>query len=287
MSALGKRIAGCRLGTVFRSISQVKPTVYSDLNTVLSHFVACVRSNLADNFCGAYLQGSFALGDADRDSDVDFLIVTDDDVSTEQLDALQAMHSMIYELDVPWAQHLEGSYVPKAKLRRIDPLGHAFLYLNNGSSRLVWDKHCNTAVMRWILREHGLVLEGPLPETLVDPVSATELRHEALSRLREYAEWAREPIEAPMSRWKQPYLVLTFCRLLNTFSDGRVVTKREAGEWAMGTLDPEWAPVIRRALQDRANPWNRVHQTADPDLVGRTLAFADYALRRLSPVQTS
>ena len=85
--------------------------------------------------------------------------------------------------------------------------------------------------MRWIIREHGIVLEGPPPETLVEPVSAAELRREALAAVREYAEWAPEGTKAgPMSRWKQPYLVLTFCRLLHTLSEGRVASKREAAE---------------------------------------------------------
>ena len=34
----------------------------------------------------------------------------------------------LYALDVPWAQHLEGSYVPKGRLRRIDPSRTRFIY---------------------------------------------------------------------------------------------------------------------------------------------------------------
>lgn len=43
-------------------------------------------------------------------------------------------------------------------------------------------------------------------------------------------------------------------------------------------LDPEWSSLIRRALEDRPDPWTRVHQQAESELVERTLAFADYAL---------
>ncbi|MBA2383770.1 MAG: hypothetical protein H0V68_03795, partial [Actinobacteria bacterium] len=40
---------------------------------------------------------------------------------------------------------------------------------------------------------------------------------------------------------------------------------------------PEWASLVKRALDDRPNPWLRVHQATDPDLATRTLAFARYA----------
>jgi len=62
----------------------IDATDYPELNAVLRTLVADVRSILAENFCGAYLQGSLALGEADEHSDVDFLIVTQDESSEEQ-----------------------------------------------------------------------------------------------------------------------------------------------------------------------------------------------------------
>ncbi|MEP6910839.1 MAG: aminoglycoside adenylyltransferase domain-containing protein [Actinomycetota bacterium] len=250
------------------------PTGYSELNAVLQELVAEVRVILGDNFCGAYLQGSFAVGDADEHSDVDFIVATNGEITGEQLAALQSMHKRLYALDSPWAQHLEGSYVPKDALRHVDPARSPYWYLDNGASELVRDSHCNTAVVRWSLREHGVVLDGADPISLVEPVTAAQLRTEALSGIGEFVAWTRTP---DVSRWKQPYLVLTFCRLLHTLDAGVVASKRESGEWALDALDAEWASLIQQALDDRPDPWLRVHQPADPDVVARTLAFADYA----------
>ncbi len=250
------------------------PTVYPELNSVLEELVSSVRAILGDNFCGAYLQGSFAVGDADEHSDVDFIVAINDELTDDQLAALQAMHKRIYGLDPQWAQHLEGSYVPKDALRYVDPARSPYWYLDNGASELVRDNHCNTAVVRWSMRERGVVLAGPDPTSLVEPVTAAQLRAEALSGIDEFVAWARTP---DMSRWKQPYLVLTFCRLLHTVNAGVVASKREAAEWALHALDAEWASLIQQALDDRPDPWLRVHQPADPDVVARTLEFADYA----------
>lgn len=252
-----------------------EPTVFPELNAVLRELVASQRTILAENFCGAYLQGSFAVGDADVHSDVDFVGVTHDEISAAQSAALQDMHKRLYALDVPWAQHLEGSYAPKDGWRRVDPSRSPYLYLDNGSTELIWHNHCNTAVVRWSLREHGVVLAGPDPKSLVEPVSANQLRREVLTAMHEWADWAKGP--SRMSRREQDVLVLSFCRILHTLEIGRVTSKRAAGKWALGALDPEWVSLTQRALDDRPDPWVRVHRPADPQVVDRTLAFIDYA----------
>jgi len=255
------------------------PTSFSQLNAVLDELVTSVRSILGDNFHGAYLQGSFAVGDADEYSDVDFIVATHDEVGVEARAALQAMHERLYGLETHWAQHLEGSYVPKDSLRLRDPARRPYLYLDNGSAALELDNHCNTHVVRWSLREHGVTLAGPDPKSLVDPVPADGMRAELVAAVREYAAWAPEPTRAgAMSEWKQIFLVLMFCRMLHTLTTGRVVSKRASGDWALRSLAPEWAGLIQRALDDRPEPWARVHRPADPEVAEQTLKFAEYAL---------
>jgi predicted nucleotidyltransferase len=269
-------------------------TPYADLNAVLDDFVQSLRRILGDDFVGAYLQGSFAVGDADEHSDVDFIVATRGDVTDAEREALQAMHQRIYARETPWAQHLEGSYVPVGVLRAVSSERRSLVYLDNGATTLELDPHCDTAVVRWSLREHGVVLAGPDPRELVDPVPPELLRAEAHDALAEYLAWARESQErfeaacggAPaMSRWKQPYLVLTFCRILHTLAEGHVGSKRVAGEWALRALDSEWSPLIRQALDDRPEPWKRVHQPARREVIDRTLEFAAYASRKAATLE--
>ncbi len=254
------------------------PTAFDDLNGVLEQLTERVRSALGANFLGAYLQGSFALGEADVHSDVDFVVATREHPTAEQQSLLRTLHEAIYDLPVAWAQHLEGSYIPQDLLRHVDPARTPCLYLDNGARTLVWSDHCNTAHTRWLLREQGVVLAGQEPAQLVDPVSQDALREGASRALDEYAAWARESL--PFSRWQQPYLVLTFCRLLRTLHHGAVTTKRDAGQWALGELDPEWNELIGQALADRADPWERVHLPSTPEADERTCEFIDYVLSR-------
>jgi len=78
---------------------------------------------------------------------------------------------------------------------------------------------------------------------------------------------------AALSRWA----VLSHARILHTLAIGEVSSKRTAGEWALHALDPEWAPLIRWALEDRPDPWTKVREPADPALLRRTRQFIDYA----------
>src|SRR5258706_16137466 len=125
-----------------------EPTPDPDLNAVLHELVTGVQGVLGDNFVAAYLQGSFAVGDWDNDSDVDFLITVEHDVSDADLPTLQAMHGRIYDLQSNWALHLEGSYFPKATLKRGGRTGGPLLDLDNTNRGLVRSNHYNKLVVR-------------------------------------------------------------------------------------------------------------------------------------------
>lgn len=258
--------------------SRSEPTPFADLNRVLAELVDRVREVLGDNFCGAYLQGSFAIGDADVHSDVDFVVVTMEDVTPEQQAELEALHQELFVLPTPWAQHLDGSYVPRQILRRPDPERRPLLYLDNGATEFERDNHDNTAVVRWSLREHGVVLAGPDPHELIDPISADELREDVRWAIKEWAAWFRSL--DTISRRALAVAVLSHCRILHTLASGEVTSKRVAGEWAFHELDPEWAPLIRWALEDRPDPWTKVAEPADPVRIRQTHALIEHITAR-------
>lgn len=254
------------------------PTPYPELNSVLRELTAGVQRALADAFVAAYLQGSFAVGDFDAHSDVDFIVVTRRELSDGEVEALQAVHARIYDLECAWAQHLEGSYFPESVLRRCDGRGRELWYLDNGKRTLVRSEHCNTAVVRWIVREHGVVLAGPPPAELVDPITASVLRREIWDTMR---DWGREILTEPgrfSNRFYQSFIVLSYCRMLHDLHTGSIGSKREGAEWAKATLDASWAELIDGAWDGRPNPSLSIRQPADPADFDRTLEFVEYVI---------
>ena len=108
----------------------------------------------------------------------------------------------------------------------------------------------------------------------MEEVTADDLRDELAWTMDEWGRWL-----ATLNSWSrrnQGLVVLSLCRILHTLECGRVSSKREAGEWALGALDAEWRGLIQQALVDRPDPWPKVRQPAAADTVERTLAFIDY-----------
>lgn len=261
-----------------------RPTPYPELNAVLATFLERTREILRENLKGLYLNGSFALGGFDRDSDVDFIAVTNADVTAVQEAALQVMHGEVYDLETPWAQHLEGSYITAGLLKRPDPAHTPLLYLDNTARELVRDPHCNTLVVRWTMRNHGIALAGPDPKTLIDPVEPDGLRHEASGVMH---KWRREIDATPEmleNRWLQAYAVVTHCRMLYTLQHGTVASKPDAVRWALGALEGRWSGLIERAWADRPNPSLKSRQQADPEESRSTLEFIQYAITAMDRI---
>jgi predicted nucleotidyltransferase len=258
-------------------------TPYSELNAVFAMLLEQTQTILAENFVGLYVVGSFALGDFDTDSDADFLVVTHADVTETQEAALQTMHGQIYDLEIPWtstpwAKHLEGSYITKELLKRPDPLRTPLPYLDNTARAMIRSDHCNKALVRWTLREHGIALAGPDPKTLVDPVSPDDLRSETS---RSMGDWLTEILAEPEvlnNRWYQAFAVVSPCRMLYTMREGTITSKLRAVRWAQENLESRWNDLIEHAWQDRPNPSLKSRQTSDPEDARRTLEFVKYVL---------
>ena len=255
------------------------PTTNAELNAVLHEFVKSAREILQSNFVSACLQGSFAVGDWDHDSDVDFTIVVDDHLSKVEVQALQAMHAKIYKLGSEWAKHLEGSYFPRALLKRGDPAKRKVWYLDNTHDQLVLSNHDNTLVVRWVVREYGITLAGRDPKELVDVVPPDDLRREILTTMQAWADEIFSGQWKMDNKWAQPYAVLSYCRMLHSLHTRRIASKVAGTQWAKNTIDSRWAGLIQRAWEERPNPSLKVRQPAEPEEVKNTLEFINFALK--------
>ncbi len=252
-------------------------TSMPELNAVLLELTSSIEEILGTNFLAAYLQGSFALGDWDLHSDVDFLIVLKDELPLALLPELQAMHRRIYALLSVWAQHLEGSYISQKVLWE-NSTSVPLWYLNNGSSQLVLDTHCNTLVTRYTTREHGITLAGANAKTLIEPVLTDELKLEVRLVMQ---NWGASILESPAkieTRWYQQFAIISYCRMLETLQTGEILSKRSAALWGQQHLETRWHDLIVTAWQEHAIQRENYKKLADLTDIARTLEFIRYAL---------
>jgi hypothetical protein len=249
-------------------------TGYSEVNTLILFMLARVQEVLREELVGFYLYGSLSLGDFDLESsDVDFLFVTENDIAGKLLGDLRDMHASIAASGLRYADHLEGSYIPRRAMRRYNPQDATHPTIGVDWEFCVEWHGSNWILERHIVWEHGIVVWGPPPDTLIDPVAPEEIRVAVCEKLRDF--WS-EQLSGP--EWLHPrdyqaFAVLTMCRALYTLSYGEVVSKPRAAAWACETLDARWRPTIERALV-----WRRQH-VQENDMI-ETLAFMRYAIAR-------
>ena len=228
-------------------------TPYPYVNELVQAVLEGARGVLGEGFVGMYLDGSLANGGFDQGSDIDFVVVTEEDVAGELFLALREMHERISVLDTPWAIQLEGSYVSRQGVRCYDPAHVLFPNLERGQGeRLKVAEHDPIwAVHRWVLRERGITVAGPDPRTLVDPVSAEELRAGSRHTLNTWAMRMAEHPEQMSSKGYQSYVVLTLCRILYTLELGEVASKQVAASRAQERLGQCFGGLIEQALRER------------------------------------
>jgi predicted nucleotidyltransferase len=237
------------------------PTKYPEINKTLELLLSSATRVLGGQLVGMYLYGSLSSGDFDlATSDIDFLIVTNSTLSDKTIGELESMHHQIWNSGPKWAAKLEGSYIPKRDIRRHDPHSAPCPTVNEGKFYL--DKRgSDWIIQRHVIREQGIVLAGPDPKTLIDPVNPQEIRRSVVGVLH---EWWFPMLEDPSWLKKHgaeyhAFAILTMCRALYTIENGTVVSKPTAARWAQGALGERWSQIIERALAAR-------HDKPDPGL---------------------
>jgi hypothetical protein len=256
------------------------PTAFPELNGLLDEVLARVKAILGENFVGAYLVGSFALGAGDIHSDCDFLVITEVRVNAEQEQALRDLHDEPPTRAEHWAQHLEGSYAPKQDLGTLAALGTPWLYIDHGWREMQWSNHCNREEVRWTLRACGVPLAGPDPAEFVCEVPPDMLRdsmrRQIVTFLPDLVSWISFDLA-----WTQRYAVTSLCRMLYTVDSGKVAAKQASLHWAKQALPPAWHQLVQQTLDDRGLGWNP-DDPPRPGSVEATIEFARYAAARVS-----
>ena len=254
----------------------ISPTLHPEVNEILHILYTNVSEILQDHFVGMYLFGSLANGDFDQHSDIDVLFVTKDKIKADIFSSLQAMHAQLACIDSLWSTQLEVSYIPQKALRRFDPADKLHPHLDRGGGEtLHWMAHeSNWIIQRHILRERGIILAGPAPRSLIDPVSASDLQQAVVNVL---PLWAKPILEDPLqirNRGYQSYVVLSLCRMLYTLQCGTIISKCGAADWAQDSLSKQWTPLIARAWLGRQTSGS----DAEPEDVEGTLNFIRYTM---------
>ena len=264
-------------------------TPYLRLDEVLTVYAHTLHDVLEGNFVGLYLFGSLAIGDFDLTSDVDFLIVTNEELNDAEVEAVQIAHTELISKDTRWVKHIEYSFFPKQKLLeksspykegvKNESKSRELWYFGNGSSTVERSDHDNTLVTRWTLRYRSKPVLGPEPALFAPEVTANELRQEIKSSMIGWEKLVVAGTSPLYNRFHQAFLVLNNCRALQDLNEGRITSKLEGVAWAKKHLAPQWHPLIDYCWKERQDTNIHVSQPADGEVFEQVIAFIKYTTR--------
>jgi Aminoglycoside adenylyltransferase, C-terminal domain/Nucleotidyltransferase domain len=230
----------------------LSPTPFVDVNIVLHDFLVKIQFVLRDQFVGFYLYGSLALGDFDPlTSDIDFIVLTREAIGENHLGALREMHTIFNQSNLPWSRKIEAAYIPLDALHQSISSTALYPQIEKETDLILSPLEIGWSFQRHTLREHGVTVAGPSPQSLIDPVDQTEMNKAAAVILR---GWENQSLHDPSwiawarQRGSQAFIILTICRIRYSLETGDVASKPEAARWAKATLEPRWIPLIDRAL---------------------------------------
>ena len=225
------------------------PTPFEDINALLEQLVSGIHKILGDRLVGVYLYGSLVTGDFDRgSSDIDLLAATSADIDEREFNALLAMHHDFADTHKQWDGRIEVAYFSVTGLKTFKSRRSQIAIISPGESFHIKDAGSDWLINWYTVREKGVTLFGPAPETLIAPIP----NEEYISSVRAYTGLWKERMQQPHSRPSQAYAILTMCRALYAIKYGEQVSKKRAALWAEKEL-PEWSALIQNALKWREN----------------------------------
>ena len=235
-------------------------TQYEDVDKLLEKLLASMRAILGDKLVGLYLYGSLVSGDFDHDiSDIDLLAATTEDIDDDEATALERMHNNIADEYKEWDNRIEVQYLSLAGLETFRTKATRIGNISPGEPFHIIEAGKDWLMNWYVVREKGVALYGPPPETIIKPILKEEFINTVVQRTKEWRSWISSTKD---SRPAQSYAILTACRALYTYRNGEQVSKKQAAAWAAREL-PEWATLIQNALKWRAEA--RYAKETDPE----------------------
>lgn len=222
----------------------MQPTSYPHVNDFLEILLSQLRNILGDKLIGLYVHGSLVKGDFDDDiSDIDLMAATSSVIDESDFNALQKMHNDLVAAHQQWIDRLEIAYMSLRALNTFKTETSKIGIISPGEPFQMIDAGKDWLLNWYFVREYGVTLFGPRPDTIIEPTS----RAEFIQTVKEQAAAWRLYIKKAQSRLFQAYAILTMCRSLYSVTHGEQVSKIQAARWAEQEL-PEWAWLIRNAV---------------------------------------
>lgn len=225
---------------------------HADVNTVLERYHQHIKTILGEKFVGMYVYGSLTTGHFDWDSsDIDYLVVTTEEIRGGLLAKLQQMHIDLSTRSERWGLEIEASYIPQKAIRKHDLSNRHHPHIDRGDNRLEVMQHdMDWIVQRYALLQNGIMIDGEPLENLIAPISVDTLRKTMIDIMDFWwipCSHNPDMFDGEGAGYAR-YAILSLCRMLYTYRTGKMTAKIPAGQWAFEVVDDQWHDLIQLAI---------------------------------------
>lgn len=212
---------------------------------VLQRLTNDIVTALGDGLLGLYAYGSVVTGDfAPERSDVDLLAVLRADPTASILEVLAPLHRRFAEGHPEWAGRIEVEYLSVQALTDFRTCPRPMVRISPGESLHLVAATRHHVLNWYTTRLQGLPLWGPEPTAIIPEITQAEFRDVVIEHAANWPVWVQD-VRGP---GPQAYAVLTLCRALHAVSEGRQISKKQAGAYALEVL-PQWADLTGWAVR--------------------------------------
>ena len=245
------------------------------MDRLLERFTGMCRDLFGEDLVGVYLHGSLAMGCFNPEkSDIDLLIVVEEEPSDSVKRAFLE-ETVRFNAEAP-EKGIELSIVTRDAVKPFRyPTPFVFHFSTGHLERVLEEPEDYVRTMKGtdkdlaahvtITRRYGKTLYGPPIPEVFGEVS----REEYLDSLWYDIESAAEDMEeAPV------YVTLNLCRVLAYVREGKILSKKEGGEWGFAHVPEAFRPQVEAAL---------LYYTKNEPLpeLPEKAAFAEYMLEKI------
>lgn len=254
-------------------------TAYPEVNRVLGALLPRIQAILEQKLVGIYLYGSLVYGDFDLAiSDIDLLTVIAAPLDTPELAQLEKMHQAFATENPRWDDRIEVAYLTVDALKTFRTRTSPIANISPGEPFHVLEAGKDWLVNWYMVREIGVTLYGPPPQSVIDPIAKAEFVEIIRFHTRSWAQW----VEGCRHQGGQAYAILTMCRALYTMTQGEQISKPKAAAWAAHRY-PQWAALIHDALLWRAQQGDTGYAIDPSATFPETVRFVHFAIEQIDP----
>lgn len=231
--------------------SHAHPTPYPAVNAALNTMCDAVKRTLGKKFIGFYIYGSLANGDFDvNKSDIDAVVVTSTPLDEVDLEQLKEMHAQLFAQGSKWIREFELFYMPRQDMKKYNPTDALRARCHEGVFTADFWQGDDWVLHRHVLREQGIIVAGPSPSSLIDPVTPEDIRTALkVGILQNW--WENKVLKKPDRLGEamyQAHAILTMCRALFTLETGKLKSKMASAAWVLPRLSEPYKNLVSRAM---------------------------------------